>query len=133
MLEVLCVLPSGQVGSGQIGRTTDELWQDLSKLLDGSLGELSRTDSCVLGGVGRESLFPTLWESTLDSSSELRSLLGVFLSVRLEKCVPLLLELVSLLGETSVVLGSLLGDDEGFLGVETELLLELLDVLLLEG
>jgi hypothetical protein len=132
VLEVLGTLPSGQVGAGQVGGTTDKLGQDLDKLGNGGLGQLSGSDSSILGGVGRESLLPTVGESTLNSSQELGALLGVLLLVLLEQVVPGSLLLSALLGDLVVEVVGLLRDSEGLLRVETPLLLELGDVVLLE-
>ena len=132
VLEVLGTLPSGQVGAGQVGGTTDKLGQDLDKLGNGGLGQLSGSDSSILGGVGRESLLPTVGESTLNSSQELGALLGVFLLVLLEQVVPGSLLLSALLGDLVVEVVGLLRDGEGLLRVEARLLLELGDVVLLE-
>lgn len=132
MLEVLSALPSGQVRTSQVGGTTDKLGQNLDKLGDGGLGQLSGSDSGVLGGVGRESLLPALGQSTLNSSLELRSLLGVLLLVLLEQVVPGGLLLGTLLGDLVVEVVGLLGDGEGLLRVEAPLRLELGDVVLLE-
>ena len=133
VLEVLGTLPSGQVGSGQIGRTTNELGKDLGKLGDGRLGELSGSDSGILGSVGGEGLLPSLWESSLNSSLEFGSLLGILLLVLSKELVPLGLELGSLLSGFVVKVVSLLGNGKGLLGVEAELLLELGNVVLLES
>lgn len=133
VLEVLGALPSGQVGTGQIGRTTDEFGKNLGKLGDGRLGELSGSDGSVGSGVGRQSLLPTLGQSTLDSSGELGSLLGVFLLVLGEHFVPSSLGLGTLLGDLVVEVVGLLGNGKCLLGVETPLLLELGNVVLLQG
>ena len=84
VLEVLGTLVSGQVGSSQIGRTTDELWQNLGKGVDGGLGQLSGSNGGILGGVGRQSLLPSFRETTLDTSGKLGGLLGVLVLVLLE-------------------------------------------------
>lgn len=128
VLEVLGALPSGQVGSGQIGGTTDELGKDLGELVDGGLGELSRSDSGVRGRVGGESLLPSVGQSTLHSSSELGGLGSVLLGVLLEEVGPCGLGLGTLLGQVVVELVNLVWDNELLLGVEAKLLLELLDV-----
>lgn len=133
VLEVLGSLPSGQVGTGQVGGTTDELGENLGELGDGGLGKLSGSDSGVGGGVGGESLLPALGKSSLNSSLELGRLLGVLLLVLLEELVPGGLLLGTLLGDLVVEVVGLLGNGKGLLGVEAELLLELDNVVLLEG
>lgn len=132
VLEVLGVLPSGQVGSGQIGRATNQLGQDLGQLGDGRLRQLSGSDSGVGGRVGRQSLLPALGQSALHSSLQLGSLGGVLLAVRLEQVVPCGLGLGTLVGQVVVELVDLVGDGKLLLGVEAKLLLELLDVVGLE-
>lgn len=133
VLEILGTLPSSQVGTGQIGRSTNELGENSGELGNGRLGELSRSDGGVLGGVSGESLLPTLGKSSLDSSSELGSLLGVLLLVLGEQLVPSGLLLGTLLSDLVVEVVGLLGNGKGLLWVEAELLLELGDVVLLES
>lgn len=133
VLEVLSALPPGQVGTGQVGRTTNQLGQNLSELGDGSLGQLPGTDSSVRRGVGGESLLPTFGETAFNSSLKFSGLLGVLLTVRLEESLPFSIGLGTVLGNFVVEVGSLLRDDEGLLGVETELLLELSNVILLQS
>lgn len=133
VLEVLSALPPGQVGTGQVGRTTDQLGQHLNEFGDSSLGQLPGTDSSVRGGVGGESLLPTVGKTAFNSSLKLSSLLGVLLAIRLEKSLPLSLGLGTALGNLVVEVGSLFGNDKGLLGVKAELLLELNNVILLES
>lgn len=133
VLEVGSALVPGQVGASQVGRTTDELGENLGQRVEGRLGELSGSDGGVRGGVGGQSLFPAFRKTALDTTSEFGGLLGVLLLVRLEEGVPLLLELVTLGGELLVVVGGLLGNDERLGRVEAKLLLELFNVVLLEG
>lgn len=114
-------------------RATDELGKDSSELVEGGLGELTGTDSGILSGVSGKSLLPAFGETALDTTRELGGLLGVLVLVRLEESVPLGVELGTLLGELAVVLGDLLGDGKGLLGVEAKLGLELSNVVLLEG
>lgn len=132
-LEVDGSLGSGQVGSGQIGRSSKELGQDLPQLGDDGLAQLSGTDGGVLGGVGGQSLLPSLGETSLHSSLDLGSLLGVLLLVGSEQLVPLGLVLGTLVGGLGVGVLDLVGDDKGLIGVESPSLLEVGNVVLLQG
>lgn len=133
VLEILGTLPSGQVGTGQIGGTTNELWKNLDKLGNGGFGKLSATNSGILGGVGGECLLPSIWKTTFNSSSEFGSLLGVLVLVLLEESIPLLGLLVTLLSGLAVDVFGDIGNDKGLVGVEAPLLLKLSDIVLLEG
>lgn len=132
-LEVDGVLPPGQVGTGQIGGTTNELGNDSSELGKDGLGELSRSDGGVLGGVDGEGLLPASGQVTSLAADEVVVLGLELVAVLGEQLVPL-----SLGGGTggrnlAVSIVDLLGNGEALLGVEAELLLELLDVVGLEG
>jgi len=132
-LEVDGSLGSGQVGSGQISRTSEEFGQDVPKLGQDGLAELSGTDGGVLGGVGRQGLLPSLRETSFHPSLNLGGLLGVLLLVRSEHLVPLGLVLGTLVGGLGIGVLDLVGNDERLVGVESPSLLELDDVVLLEG
>lgn len=133
VLEVLGALPSSQVGTGKVGRAAHQFRKDLGELLDGHLRELPAADSGVRGGVSGQSFLPAVGQPPIDTSLQLGGLSTVFLAVRLEQGVPLLLLLVALLDEFSIQVGRLLRDGEEFLRVEAKLLLELNDVVLLKG
>lgn len=133
VLEVLGALPPGQVGTGQVGRTTDQLGQYLNELGNSSLRQLPGTDSSVRSGVGGEGLLPAVGKTAFNSSLKLSSLLGVLLTIRLEKSLPLSLGLGTVLGNLVVEVGGLFGNGKGLLGVKAELLLELSNVIFLES
>jgi hypothetical protein len=132
-LEVDGSLGSGQVGSGQIGRSSEEFGQDVPQLGQDGLAQLSRSDGSVLRGVGGQGLLPTLGETSLHPSLDLGGLGGVLLLVRSEHLVPLGLVLGALVGSLGVSVLDLGGDDEGLVRVEAPSLLELGNVVLLEG
>ena len=132
-LEVDGLLPAGQVGTGQIGGTTEKLRQDSLNLAEDSLGELAGRDSRVRRGVGGEALLPTLGELTLLATDEVGVLLGEALTVLGEELVPLSLEGSAVAGVLAVEVVDLLGNSEALGGVEAELLLELLNIVGLEG
>lgn len=132
-LEINGILPSGQVGTGQIGGTTDEFGQDGGDLGDDVLGELSGTDGGILGRVGRQDLFPTFGQSTFHSSGNLSSLLRVLFLVRRKSLVPCLFRGGTSFGDLGVDLFSLFGNEELVLGVESKLLLHLHDIVGLQG
>lgn len=132
-LEVDGILPPGQVGASQIGGTTKQLGDGLVDLLENSLGQLSRGDGGVGGAVDGEVLLPALGEVASLSSSEVSGLGRELLLVLGEELVPLLLSGGTLGRVLAIEVVDLLGDDEALLGVEAELLLELLDVVSLEG
>jgi hypothetical protein len=132
-LEVDGLLPSGEVGSSQVGRSTDELRKRGSERLEDDLGVLSGSDGSISHLVDGEVLLPTLGKVAGDSSGELGSLGGVLGLVRGKESVPLLVGLGSLVGGLLVELVDVLGDVEERLGVHAELLLDSDDVVLLEG
>ena len=132
-LEVDSSLPPGEVGASQIGGTANKLGDDVEDLVDDSLRQLSRGNGRVSRGVNREVLLPTLGKLSLLATDELVVLVLVLLSILGEELVPLLLS-GSALGRGLVAkVVDLLGNDEALLGVEAELLLELLDIVGLEG
>ena len=132
-LEVNGGLGSGQVGTGQIGRTSEQFGEDVPQLGEDGLGELSGSDGGVLGVVSGQSLFPSFGKTTLHPSLDLGSLLGVLLLVGSEQRVPLGLELGTLVSGLGVSLLDLVGNDKALVGVESPSLLELDNVVLLEG
>lgn len=131
-LEVDSLLPAGQVGAGQIGGTTEELGDDTLDLGEDGLGQLSRGDGGVGGGVDGEALLPTLGKLAGQSADKVGVLLGVLLLVLGEELVPLLLTGGALRRSLAVEVVDLLGNGEALVGVETPLLLQLLDVISLE-
>lgn len=132
-LEVDGTLPPGEVGAGQIGGTTNELGNSLEDLVENSLGKLAGSDGGVGGGVDGEVLLPALGEVTLLAADEIVVLSLELLSVLGEELVPLLLLSSTLGGSLVAKVIDLLGNGEALLGVEAELLLELLDIVSLEG
>lgn len=132
-LEVDGLLPSGEVGSSQVGRTTNELRKGSGEGLEDNLGVLPRSDGGISHLVDREVLLPALREVTRDSSSKLSSLGGVLRLVRLKKGVPLGVGLGTSLSRVGVELVNVLGNVEEGLRVQAELLLDGDNVVLLEG
>ena len=133
VLEVDGVAPSGKVGAGQVGGTTEELGNGVGDLAEDGLGELSRGDGGVAGLVGGERLLPALGKLAGDAAGDLCVLLGVLLAVGLEELGPLLVGLGTAVGDLLVGGVDVLGDDELLLGVHAELGLDTLDVVGLEG
>lgn len=76
---------------------------------------------------------PALGKVAGQSSCEVLVQVLVLLSVLLEQLVPLLLSSSAVGGVLVVHVVDLLGNDKHFLGVKAELLLDLLDVILLQG
>lgn len=132
-LEVDRALGAGKVGAGQIGGTTDKLGDGIEDLVDDNLGELSGSNGGVGRGVDGEVLLPALGKVTLLATDEVGGLTLVLLRVLGEQLVPLLLGGGAGVGSFVAVVIDLLGNVEALLGVEAELLLELLDVVSLEG
>lgn len=132
-LEVDGLLPTGQVGTGQIGGTTEKLGQDSLNLAEDSLGQLAGGDSGVGGGVSGEALLPAFREVALLATDEVGVLLGEALAVLGEELVPLSLLGGTIAGVLAVEVVDLLGDNEALIWVEAELLLELLNIVGLEG
>ena len=132
-LEVNGTLPPGKVGAGQIGGTTNELGNSLEDLVEDSLGKLAGSDGRVGGSVDGEVLLPALGEVTLLAADEVVVLSLELFSVLGEELVPLLLLSSALGGSLVAEVIDLLGNGEALLGVEAELLLELLDIISLEG
>lgn len=132
-LEVDGTLPPGKVGAGQIGGTTNKLGNSLENLVEDILGKLTGSDSGVGGGVDGEVLLPALSELALLATDEIVVLSLELLSVLGEELVPLLLLSSTLGGSLVAKVIDLLGNGEALLRVEAELLLELLDIVGLEG
>lgn len=132
-LEVDGVLPPGQVRASQIGGTTDELGNGLVDLVEDNLGQLAGGNGGVGGGVDGEGLLPALGEIASLAADEVVVLSLVLLAVLGEEVVPLGLELGATGRGLVAQLVDVLGNGEALLGVEAELLLELLDVVGLEG
>jgi hypothetical protein len=131
-LEVDGALPAGEVGAGKISGSTDKLGHGGSNGIENVLRELARSNGGLSGLEGGEVLLPALGELSLETALELSSLLGVLLSVLGEEGVPLVVLLDTLGGLALVESLDVVGDNEGLLGVEAELGLELLDVVGLE-
>lgn len=133
VLEVDSTLPPGEVGAGKIGRSTNELGKDRLDLGEHNLGELSGRNSRVRGRVGGESLLPALGKLTLETADKVGVLSRELLAVLGKLLVPLSLSGGTGRGVPGVVVIDLLGHNEALLGIEAELLLELLDIVGLEG
>lgn len=131
-LEVNSILPPGQVGAGQICRSSDQLWDDRVDLGEDNLGQLSRRNRLVLWGVDRKALLPSLWQLAGETTLEVGSLGAVLYGVFLQELVPLCLESCTLGALLVVQIVNSLWDGEGLLWVEAELLLDLDDIILLE-
>jgi hypothetical protein len=132
-LEVNSLLPAGKVGASQVSGTTEQLGNDALDLGQNSLGELAGSDGGVSRGVDRESLLPALGEVASLTANEVGMLLRELLCVLGEELVPLLLSGSTGGGVLAVEVVDLLGNSEALVGVEAELLLELLDIVGLEG
>ena len=132
-LEVDSLSPSSEVGSSKIGGTSNELRKRSGESLENDLGVLPRSNGGVSELVHGKVLLPSLGELSSDSSSELGSLGGVLLLVGSEEGVPLGVGLSSLLSDLVVDVVRGLGNGEEGVGVESELLLEGDNVVLLEG
>ncbi|ROV88950.1 hypothetical protein VPNG_10195 [Cytospora leucostoma] len=132
-LEVDSLLPPGEVGASQICGTTNQLGDDVVYLLQNDLGQLSRSNGIVLGGVDGQGLLPALGKLIPEAAGKVLGLGLVLLAVLGEQLVPLLL--LGGAGRRLLVaqLVDLLGNGEALLGVEAPLLLQLLDVISLEG
>merc|ERR1711900_75028 len=90
-LEVNSVFPSGQVGTGQICRTANQLWDRLVNLGENDLRKLSRSNCSIRWRVNWEVLFPALWKVACQTTLQIRGLGLELLAVFLEKLLPLLL------------------------------------------
>ncbi len=132
-LEVDRLLGASEVGGGQIGRATHELGDDIENGIEDVLGELPAGDGGVRGGVDREGLLPALGEIAAETAGQVVVLTLVLFGVLGQELVPLLLGGSAAGGDLVVEVVDLLGNDEALLGVEAPLLLELLDVVGLEG
>jgi hypothetical protein len=131
-LEVGGSLSTSQVGTGQIGRTTNELGNDTIELLEHCLGELARSNSRVGGLVGGKNLLPALGKLASKSSLQVGALRGKLLLVRFEKLVPFGFSAGTSGGNLSIRIIDLLGNIERFLRVEAKLLLHSLGIVGLE-
>lgn len=132
-LEVLDALNTGQIGTGQVSGADDEVGDCGCEGSQADLGELARCLCGVRDLVHGESLLPSLGEIARDTASELSVLLGVLLSVRGEECCPGLL-LLSTLGTDAVVdVIDILRNVEGLVSGETELRLDVEDIVLLQS
>lgn len=131
-LEVNSALPASQVGTSQISRATEELGNGVHDLAQNGLGKLARSDSSISRSVDGQVLLPALGQITLLSSLEVSGLVGEALGVLGNQLVPLLLVGGALRRVLAVEIIDLLGDVESLIG-EAPLLLELLDVIGLEG
>lgn len=131
-LEVNSGLPPGVVGASQVGGTGDELWNNVVDGLKNALGELPGGDSWVGWLVGWELVLPALWELAGQTAGKVGGEVLVLAGVLLEELVPLLLSSGTLRGVLVVHVVDLLRNNESLLWVETELLLDLQDVVLLQ-
>lgn len=132
-LEVDGALNQGQVRARQIGGTSDELGDFVEDLGEDSFGQFSRGDGRVGRAIYWEVLLPSLGEVTLLAADEVVVLGLVLLGVLGEQLVPLLLLGSTLSGNLVADVVDLLGNDEALLGVEAESLLQLLNIISLEG
>jgi hypothetical protein len=133
VLEIHCSLPAGKVRSSQVGRPRDKLRDGIGELRENNLGQLSGSDGVVGRLVNRQSLFPASRKVSGDTAGKVLGLFRVLLAVRLEKSLPLGLDLGSALGNGSVSLFGRVGDDEGLLGVKAKLGLDGLGVVRLKS
>lgn len=131
-LEVDGILPPCQVGTGQICGSSDQLWDSIVDLAKHDLGKLSRRNSSISWCVNGKVLLPSLGKGTGLATLEVSGLSTVLLGVLLQELVPLLLESGTLGALLGVLLVDSLGDNEGLLWVEAELLLNLDDIILLQ-
>ena len=132
-LEVDGVLPAGVVGASQIGGARQQLGNDIVDLLEDGLGQLAGSNGSVGRLVDGEALLPALGQLAGETAGEVSTLGRVLSLVLLEELVPLLLLGGTLGGVLVVEVVDLLGNDEALLGVEAELLLDLLGIVGLEG
>lgn len=131
-LEVNSSLPAGVVGASQIGRARQKLGDDRVDLLENSLRELAGGNGGVGGLVDRERLLPALRELAGETAGEVSVLLREFSGILLEELVPLLLLSSTLISVLLVEVIDLLGNHKALGRVETEELLNALDVVGLE-
>lgn len=131
-LEVNGILPPCQVGAGQICGSSDQLWDGIVDLAEDDLGQLPRRNSLVGWCIDWEVLLPSLRKGTGLATLEVSRLSAVLLGVLLQELVPLLLESGTLGALLGVLLADSLGNNEGLLWVEAELLLNLDDIILLQ-
>lgn len=131
-LEVNSGFPAGVVGASQVGRAGHELRDGVVDSLEDSLRKLTGGHGTVGRLVDRELVLPALWQLAGQTALEVSGKLLMLASVLLEQLVPLLLGSSALGGVLVVLLVNLVWHDEGLVGVEAELLLDLLAVVLLE-
>lgn len=132
-LEVNSTLPDGVVGTSQIGGAGQQLGNDAVDGLENSLRQLAGSVGLVAGLVGRQSLLPALGELARETAGEILVEVRELLGVLLQKLVPLGLLRGTLSSVLAVHVIDLLGNDEALLRVEAEQLLDVLDVVSLEG
>ena len=132
-LEVSGILPTGVVGSSEIGRAGDQLRHGTVDSLEDGLGKLASGIGLVGGLVGRQGLLPALGKLAGETALEVSRLGLVLLAILFKELLPLGLNSRTLGSGLVVVVVDLLGDVEGLLGVETELGLDLCSVVGLEG
>lgn len=101
--------------------------------LEDRLGKLPGSDGRVSRLVCGKRLLPALGKVPGLATDQVLVQVTVLLAVLLKELVPLLLSSGTLSSVLVVQVVDLLGDDEGLLGVETELLLDALDVVSLQG
>jgi len=132
-LEVDGLLPAGVVGASQISRSRHELWNGVEDGLKDRLGQLAGSDGLVGSLVGWEGLLPALWKHTRKTTGQVSVGILVLLGVLLKELVPLLLSGGTVGGNLVAGVVDLLWNDEALGWVKTELLLDGLAVVLLEG
>lgn len=108
MLEVNSLLPAGQVGAGQISRTTNEVRDDLGQGGQDTLRQLAGSDSSVGGREAGQGLLPVLGQLASKTAGQLSGLLGELLGVLLEELVPGSLGLGTVSSTGTVVLVDLI-------------------------
>jgi hypothetical protein len=129
MLEIDSLLPSGQVGASQISGSTNEFRNDIRERSQDSLRQLASSNSGVSRSVTGKSLLPAFRKLASKTTLKLSSLSGVFLLVLGNKFVPFSLSLGTLLSTLSPEIVDLLGNNVLLIRVETELLLDILDII----
>lgn len=120
VLEVLVALNPRQVTAGQIGGTTDQVWDLWEEGGQNDLGQLTRSLSRIGGGVNGERRLPTGREFTRDTTGEFGVFVGVLLAVSSQEAVPLNLEASATCSNVAVDLIGFVGNVEGFVSGEIE-------------
>lgn len=131
-LEVNSLLPAGQVGASQVCGATKELGNYSLDFAQHGLGKLARGNGRILRGVDRQALLPALGKIALLATLKVSILVRVLFSVLGDELVPLLLVSSALGGVLAIEVVNLFGDVESLLW-ETPLLLQLLDIVGLQG